>query len=117
MPVSTVTSPTSSAATPTITVNSAGDASSDFSTGAKVGVVAAFGLGLSFAYFLFRRRERSRAARVAAQPLLMNGPNNEMKDYQPVNTDPYSYYGQRELAGDLPHTGPQHMYQTPHEVP
>ena len=119
MPVSTTTSPTGNAAT--TAPSSATDTSSSFSTGAKVGVavgvVAAFGLGLGFAYFLFRRRELSKGARVAVQPVPTHNQINEMKDYRPVNTDPYSYYGQRELPGDQPYTGPQHIYQTPHEVP
>jgi hypothetical protein len=121
MPVSPTTSPTRSATTATTTPSPSTDTSSGFSTGAKVGVavgvVAAFSLGLGLAYFLFRRRERSSTAGVTAQPVPAYGQNNAMKDYQPINTDPYSYYGQRELPGDQPHTGPQHIYQTPHEVP
>jgi hypothetical protein len=112
---------TSSVATLTTTPNAAADTSPGFSIGAKVGVavgvIAAFGLGLSLTYFLFRRRERSRVPTVAAQPLPAFGQNNEVKDYKSVNTAPYGYYEQRELPGDLPHTEPHHIYQTPREVP
>jgi hypothetical protein len=121
VPVSTVASATGITATPTSPPAASVDTSSGLSTGAKVGVavgvVAAFALGLGLAYLLFRRRESSKMAGATSQPVPMYSQNNEMKPYEPTNTDPYGYYGQRELPGDQPQNGGLHPYQTAQEVP